>query len=99
VDAVIRAPFGDERLRAVERINGELDPAPIANEVLLQEHVVNVMPRISFMPREIERALDVDRQLAVDLDLAAVVSLVPVVAAPRLVFDVLDGKRLLGREL
>src|SRR5207253_1487453 len=37
VDAVIGRAFGDEALRRVKRIDGELDPAPAPGELLLEQ--------------------------------------------------------------
>ena len=96
LDPVVRGSFGDERLRREERINRELRPAAVAHQVLLEQRVVDVMPRISFVAREVDRAVDINRQIGVDLNQAAEVALVPVVPAPRLVGDVLDREPLVG---
>src|SRR4029434_265543 len=92
VDAVIRRAFGDQRLWREERVDGELDPAAIAQQVLFQQHVIDVMTRVAFVARQVDRPVDVDRQIGVDLDQTAVVALIPVVAAPALTCDVFDGE-------
>ena len=66
-------------------------PAAIAHEVLLEQHVVDVVAGIAFVTREVDGAVDVDRQVGIDLDQAPVVALVPVVAAPALAGDVFDA--------
>src|SRR5262245_10921271 len=66
--------------------------------MLLQQSVVDVMPWISLVAREVDRAIDGDRQFDVDLNDAGVTALVPVVGAPRLALHVLDGELLLRRQ-
>ena len=68
------------------------------HQVLLEQRVVDVVPRIALVAGQIDGAVDVDRQVGVDLDQAAEVALVPVVAAPRFVGHVLDGELLAGRQ-
>ena len=51
VDAVVRRAFGDQRLRREQRIHRELDPAAVANQVLLEQHVVDVVTRDSLRDR------------------------------------------------
>ena len=44
LDAVVRGALGDQRLRREQRVDRELDPAASANQVLLEQRVVDVMP-------------------------------------------------------
>src|SRR5437867_13156411 len=46
LDAEVRAPFGDEALGAEQGIAAELDPPTLFEKVLLQERVVDVVPRV-----------------------------------------------------
>ena len=99
LDAIVRRPLRDERLRREQRVNRELHPSAIANQMLLEQRVVDVVAGVAFVTREIDRPVDVDRQVSVDLNQAAIPALVPVVAAPWFIGDVLDRKRFLRRQL
>src|SRR6185369_2156168 len=71
-------------------VNREFNPAAVAQQVLFEQHVVDVMTGVAFVAGQVDRSIDVDRQVGVDLDQTAVVPLIPVVAAPALAGDVLD---------
>ena len=98
LDAVVRRAFGDQRLRREQRVHRELLPTALTHEVLLEQHVVDVMARVPLVACEIDGAIDVDREIGVDLNEAAVIALIPVVAAPALVGDVLDGEAFARRQ-
>ncbi|MCY1247611.1 hypothetical protein D9M72_609590 [compost metagenome] len=49
VDAVVGAALGDERHGAEQRIDAHLDPAPVLDEGLFQQGVVDVVPRIALV--------------------------------------------------
>src|SRR5690606_9512324 len=91
--------LGDERLGRVERIHRELHPAAIAHEMLLEEHVVDVVPRVTLVAGKVDGTLDVDGKVRVDLDEAAEITLVPVVGAPAPAGDVLHGEGFTVGEL
>ena len=97
-DAVVRGALGNERLRREKWIHRELHPPTVAHEMLLEERVVDVMSRVAFVAREVDRAVDVNRQIGIHLDQASIVALIPVVAAPRLVGDVFDGEAFVRRK-
>ena len=97
-DPVVGRPFGDQRLRREQRVDAELHPATVLHQVFLEQRVVDVVPGVALMAREVHGPVDVDRQIGVYLDDAAESALVPVVAAPRLVGDVLHRETLVGRE-
>src|SRR5690606_41064787 len=94
LDAVVAAALGDQRLRAEERVERELDPSRLVDQACLEQAVEGVMPGIAFVAAELDGAAHVDRQAAVDLDQALRVALVPVVAGPWLVGHVFEAKRL-----
>ncbi len=98
LDAVVRRALGDQRLRREERVDRELDPAAVPHQVLLEQHVVDVMARVALVTRQIDGPVDEHRQVGVDLDEALVAALVPVVGAPRLVLDVGHGEGLARRQ-
>src|SRR3546814_17706183 len=66
VDAVIGGALGDQTLRAVERIDAELQPAAPLHQLLLDLHVEEVMPRITLVTTEVQRAREADRQVGVE---------------------------------
>ena len=76
-----------------QRVEGELDPAPAPRELLLEQRIEDVMPRIAFVAAEVDGPADPDRKIGVDLDEAVGIALVPIVAAPALAGDELEVKR------
>src|SRR6185295_5254024 len=51
-DAEVGRALGDERLRREEGIDGEFGPAAATHEMLLEQRVVDVVPRISLVTGE-----------------------------------------------
>ena len=98
-DTEVGGAFGDEGLGAEERVDRELDPAAVVDEVLFEQGVVDVVAGVTLVTGEIDGAVDVDREVGVDLDEAVEAALVPVVATPGFVGDVLDLETLVRREV
>src|SRR5690606_19280661 len=61
LDAVIGRAFRQQRLRRIERIDGVLDPAAPLDQFLLEQHVVDVVPRVSLVAAEVPRPLNPHR--------------------------------------
>ena len=87
LDAIVGRALGEQRLRAVERIDGELGPALAVRQLFLEQQIEDMVAGIALVAAKIDGAVDKGRQVGVDLDEALRLALVVIVPAPRLAGD------------